>query len=227
MERSPLVTDRVQAIYDDIAPSWDARQGLVERRLMGDGMRRALARELRGCVLELGTGTGATLPFAHENPAVTSFTGTDLSAGMLAQARQKWDALVAQDQSGQPFPATFKTMDATRLAFPDATFDTVTASLMLCTVPDPAQTLREMARVCTPDGRIVLLEHVRAPNPLLAGIQKILTPMQERMLGCHLDRPTDRLVRDLGFRIERTEARFFRVFQLIVARPPGPPKDAS
>lgn len=219
------MTDRVQAIYDDIAPHWDARQGLVERKLMGEGMRRALAMELRGRVLELGTGTGATLPFARENAVITSFTGTDLSKGMLDQARQKWDALV--DRHAHPFPATFTIMDASHLDFPDASFDTVTTSLMLCTVPDPAQTLREMARVCTPDGKIVLLEHVRAPNLILAGMQKLLTPMQERMLGCHLDRPTDRLVRDLGFRIERTEARFFRVFQLIIARPPGPPKDAS
>lgn len=224
------MTDRVQAIkaiYDDVAPQWDTRQGLVERKLTGEGMRRALAMALRGNVLELGTGTGATLPFAIENAGITSFTGTDLSTGMLAQARQKWDALTAGTQGSAPFPATFTTMDATQLAFPDGTFDTVTTSLMLCTVPDPAQTLREMARVCTPDGRIVLLEHVRAPNPLLAGVQKLLTPMQERMLGCHLDRQTEDLVRDLGFRIEHTESRFFRIFRLIVARPPGPPKGTS
>jgi len=222
------VTDRVQAvkaIYDDIAPQWDARQGLVERKLMGEGMRRALAMELRGNVLELGTGTGATLPFARENGSVTSFTGTDLSTGMLAQARRKWDALVAEHNA--PFPATFTTMDATRLAFPDGAFDTVTTSLTLCTVPDPAQTLREMARVCSRDGRIVVLEHVRAPNPLLAGVQKLLTPLQERMLGCHLDRPTEDLMRDLGFAIDRTESRFFRIFRLIVARPPASPKGVS
>ncbi|MGB3330345.1 MAG: methyltransferase domain-containing protein [Thermomicrobiales bacterium] len=213
------MTDRVQHIYNDIAPQWDARQGLVERKLMGEGMRRALAQELRGRVLELGTGTGATLPFAIENPAITAFTGTDLSSGMLAQARAKWAALTQTHPA--PFAATFTELEATRLPFPDASFDTVTASLMLCTVPDPAQTLREMASVCTPDGHIVLLEHVRAPNPLLAGMQKMLTPVQERMLGCHLDRPTDRIVRDLGFRVEREETRFFRVFHLIVARPPA------
>ncbi|MGC4107760.1 MAG: methyltransferase domain-containing protein, partial [Thermomicrobiales bacterium] len=154
------MTDRVQAIYDDIAPQWDARQGLVERKLMGEQMRRDLAAALRGRVLELGTGTGATLPFAIENPAITAFTGTDLSSGMLAQARAKWAALTAVHA---PFPATFIELDATQLPFSDAAFDTVTASLMLCTVPDPAQTLREMARVCTPDGHIVLLEHVLPP----------------------------------------------------------------
>ena len=213
------MSERVQAIYDEIAPQWDARQGLVERKLMGEGMRRDLAMALRGRVLEIGTGTGATLPFAVENPAIGAFTGTDLSAGMLAQARAKWAALTAD---GAPFPADFAEVDASRLPYADAAFDTVTASLMLCTVPDPTATLREMARVCTPEGRIVLLEHVRAPNIVLAGMQKVLTPLQERMLGCHLDRPTDRLVRELGFGMEREETRFFGVFHLIVARPPAP-----
>lgn len=211
MEGTIVVTDRVQAIYDDIAPQWDARQGLVERKLMGEGMRSALAMALRGRVLELGTGTGATLPFALENPAITTFTGSDLSTGMLDQARAKWAALTADMPDGQPpFAATFAEADATHIPFANASFDSVTTSLMLCTVPDPALTLREMARVCVPDGRIVLLEHVRAPNLLVAGLQKMLTPVQERMLGCHLDRPTDRLVRDLGFRIEREDTSTLR-----------------
>jgi ubiquinone/menaquinone biosynthesis C-methylase UbiE len=208
--------DRVAAIYDEIAPTWDARQGLGERVLMGDAMRVALADALRGDVLELGTGTGAT--FRHLGAAgkagkITSLTGTDLSRGMLEEAGRSTAAL--------DVPVSLARMDAGALAFADGTFDTVTTSLMLCTVPDPARTLREMARVCKPHGRIVLLEHVRARNPLIALTQRMLTPLQVRMLGCHLDRRTDRLVRELGFHVERDESRFFGIFHLIVARPPG------
>jgi ubiquinone/menaquinone biosynthesis C-methylase UbiE len=87
-------------------------------------------------------------------------------------------------------------------------------------VPDAEQALREMARVCKPDGTVVLLEHVRARNPLLLGMQRALAPLQVRILGCHLDRPTDRLVQELGFRVEFERTRFFRIFHLIVARPP-------
>lgn len=205
---------RVAAIYDEIAPTWDQRQGLVERVLMGKAMRASLASHLAGDVLEIGSGTGATLPFLDQRESrITSLTGTDLSQGMLAEARQTVRAL------GQP--VALVRMDAGALAFADATFDTVTTSLMLCTVPDPARALREMMRVLKPGGKIVLLEHVRARNPLIALSQRILTPLQERMLGCHLDRRTDRLVRELGFRIEREETRFFGVFHLIVARPPA------
>jgi hypothetical protein len=77
-----------------------------------------------------------------------------------------------------------------------------------------------MARVCRPDGRIVLLEHVLPPNRFVAWWVRKLAPAQERMLGCHLDRQTDRLVRDLGFGVERDQSRFFGIFHLIIARPP-------
>lgn len=206
---------RVAAIYDEIAPEWDARQGVVERMLMGQPMRESLARLLTGDVLEVGTGTGPTLRLLAlaGNDRVTSYTGVDLSAGMLDQARPHAPRL--------PFPVELRQMNAGDLDFDDARFDTVTCSLTLCTVPDPAQALREMARVCRPDGTIVLLEHVRARNPLLHGLQRALNPLQVRMLGCHLDRPTDRLVRDLGLTVEFERTRFFGVFHLIVAHPPS------
>ena len=143
---------RVETIYDQIAPEWDGRQGLVERLLMGRAMRESLAGVLHGDVLEIGTGTGPTLALLAENARVTSFTGVDLSQGMLDQAQRK--------SSGLPFPVELRRMEAGQLHFPDAAFDAVTASLTLCTVPDPALALREMARICKPDGLIAVLEQL-------------------------------------------------------------------
>lgn len=210
MSSSPPIT-RVESIYDDIASTWDKRQGLVERVLMGEEMRRSLARELRGDVLEIGTGTGVTLRFLQDAPEIASFTGVDLSAGMLAEARN------AAAKAGHR--VRFAQMNAEALAFADGTFDTVTTSLMLCTVPNPGRALSEMSRVCKPEGKIVLLEHVLSPNRIFAKLQKLLTPLQVRQLGCHLDRPTDQLVRELGFHVERDESRFVGVFHMIVMRP--------
>jgi ubiquinone/menaquinone biosynthesis C-methylase UbiE len=202
---------RVEAIYDELAPKWDASVGRSERLLIGKRMRAAVGEQLQGDVLEIGTGTGATLRSLGHSGQITSFTGIDLSTGMLNQARQ-----VA---AGLQFPVDLRQMDATRLDFPDDSFDTVTVSLTLCTVPDPAQTLREMARVCRPAGRIVLLEHVLSPNPVVGWLQRRISPAQEWMLGCHLDRTTDRLVRNLGLGVERDESRLFGIFHLIVAQP--------
>lgn len=202
---------RVRQIYDNLAPSYDRSHALVERLVMGDGMRRGLAVELRGDVLEVAIGTGRNLPFYPAG--VGRVVGIDLSRGMLAQARRKAREL---DR-----PVALAQMDAQRLAFAAASFDTVTVSLALCTVPDPERTLRELARVCRPDGHLVLLEHVRSPVPPLAWLQGLLTPLQVRALGCHLDRTTVETLRRLGFVIETERSRFFGVFRLVVARPPG------
>jgi len=205
--------DRVAHIYNDIAPTWDQRQGLVERRLMGQPMREALAAQLHGDVLEIGTGTGPTLRLLAGNDRVTSFTGLDLSHGMLAEARHH--------ARGLPFPVDLRVGNAETLPFDAARFDTVTASLVLCTVPDAGRALREMARVCRPGGKVVLLEHVRAHNPVLHSLQRALNPLQVRMLGCHLDRPTNQLVRDLGYTVVHERSRFFGIFRLMVLEPPA------
>jgi ubiquinone/menaquinone biosynthesis C-methylase UbiE len=74
--------NRVAGIYDDLAPTWDQRQGLVERLLMGSAIRKRLAGELAGDVLEIGSGTGATMRYVDfKDAAITSFTATDLSMG--------------------------------------------------------------------------------------------------------------------------------------------------
>jgi ubiquinone/menaquinone biosynthesis C-methylase UbiE len=203
---------RIEAIYDRLAPRWNERMGRSERTMVGDDFRQRLADALTGDVLDVGIGTGTTLRYLAASSRVTSYTGVDLSTGMLAEAARAAEAC--------PFPVTLKQMNAEALtAFADDAFDTVTASLVLCTVPDAAAALREMSRVCRPNGRIVLLEHVRAPNWLVGGLQRVVAPLQVRHMGCHLDRPTDRLVRELGFAVERDDARFFGIFHLMVIRP--------
>jgi ubiquinone/menaquinone biosynthesis C-methylase UbiE len=205
---------RISTIYDRLAPQWNARLGFVERRLMGEALRRTLGNWLQGDVLEIGTGTGATLPHVDfSSGRITSFTGTDISPGMLDEAKK---SVEPNDR------LRFALLPADALAFPDASFDTVTCSLVLCTVPDPEKALREMSRVCKPDGRVIVLEHVRARNPLLAFMQKILTPVQARMIGCHFDRKTDQLLHDLGFAVEHEERRFFGIFVLLRTRPISP-----
>lgn len=211
MPASPSdTTDRIRHVYDNLAPTWNECEARGERLLFGDDFRREIGAALTGDVLEIGTGTGATLRFVDWNQ-VTSYTATDLSAGMLAEARERPEA--------QGHPVSFEQVEATSLPYPDASFDTVTISLTLCTVPDPERTLREMSRVCRPGGRIVLMEHVKAPNPILSGLQRALSPLQERRMGCHLARPTDALIREMGFPIERHERRLFSIVHLLVLRP--------
>jgi ubiquinone/menaquinone biosynthesis C-methylase UbiE len=205
---------RLTRIYDARATRWDQREGRAENRALGDTFRDRLASQLQGDVLEIGVGTGETLRrLRNLNPPITSYTGIDISTAMLAQA--------SRYKTGNRFPVSFHQANAEALTmFADNTFDTVTGSLVLCTVPDQEAALREMARVVKPDGRIVLIEHVLARNAVLKGTMKVLAPLQARNMGCHIDRHTDRIIRKLGFRVEQDRTRMFGIVHLIVARPP-------
>lgn len=135
-------------VYRRMTPLYDAVFGA----LLQDGRRRAIEhlKPVAGeSVLEVGVGTGVDL---DAYPPSCRVTAIDLSMAMLERARGRVDGT---DQSR----VWFAQMDATRLAFPDAAFDAVYAPHVVNVVPDPLAIGREMARVCRPGGRVVLLNH--------------------------------------------------------------------
>jgi ubiquinone/menaquinone biosynthesis C-methylase UbiE len=202
-------TERVHRIYVERAASYDRSLGFVEHHVLGP-MRRAFGSLLHGETLEVAIGTGLNMPFYAA--AVTHGVGSELSYPMLNQAIARARHLGLRFAGVQA--------DATELPFKDASFDTVAISLALCTIPEPAAALLEMARVCRPDGRVILLEHVRSTAAPLALLQRVLTPMQVRSQGCHLDRDTISLAQSLGFRCEVVESRLCNAVRLVVAQPP-------
>ena len=76
--------------------------------------------------------------------------------------------------------------DATALPFADATFDTVTFCLVLCTVPDDGRAVAEAVRVLRPGGRIVAFEHTRSPNRLVRLVEHVMDPFTVRFQGDHM-----------------------------------------
>jgi ubiquinone/menaquinone biosynthesis C-methylase UbiE len=206
-------SDRIRRLYDDRAATYDRSLGLVER-LVVESFREDYGALLQGETLDVGIGSGLNLPFY--SPSVTRAVGVDLSFEMLRQAEQRARELA--------IPVALVQADAEALPFADAAFDTVAISLALCTIPDPAKALSELARICRPDGRVVLLEHVRSPHRPLAAIQGLLSPLNERASGCHLDRETFDLARSLGFTVREVRGRLFDVFRLAIARPPTSPR---
>src|SRR5215213_9495147 len=191
-------TERIRRLYDDRAATYDRSLGIVERIMLGE-FRQAYGAMLRGETIEVGVGSGLNIPFY--SPAVTRVVGVDLSGEMLRLARERASLL--------NIPFALVQADAEALPFPDAAFDTVAISLALCTIPDPVRALRELGRVCRQGGRIVMLEHVRSTARPLAALQSALSPLNERALGCHLDRDTIDLARSLGFSIDEARTRLF------------------
>ncbi|MEO7134806.1 MAG: methyltransferase domain-containing protein [Vicinamibacterales bacterium] len=135
-------------VYGRLTPLYD----LVFSPMLQEGRRRAmeyLKPEPGESVLEIGVGTGADL---RDYQVPCRVTAIDLSMAMLEHARGRIDGADAPR-------VAFAQMDATNLAFADATFDAVYAPHVVNVVPDPAAIGREIARVCRPDGRVVLLNH--------------------------------------------------------------------
>lgn len=181
-----------------------------------DLMDRMIKPELRsrvlglaaGKVLEVGVGTGNNLRYYPEGCEVT---GIDLSPGMLAKAKAKVkEAKVA---------VTLLEMDAQNLKFPDNHFDTVVATCVFCSVPDPLKGLQEIKRVCKPNGKVILLEHVRSENPILGKIMDILDPLTVRLIGPHINRRTVENVQKTGMKIQSVEDQKTKILKLIIAEP--------
>jgi len=172
---------------------------LIFRRL-----RRRVFPSLRGDVLELGAGTGVNLPLYGAGARVTA---CDYSGEMLA-----WSA-----QRRAQAPVTLVQTDAQHLPFADSSFDVVTASLLFCSVTDPALGLAEARRVLRAGGRLVLLEHTRGSG-LGAWLTDTFHPLWcAWSRECHLNRETARTVAGAGFKIQRVERHALGVVQVIEA----------
>jgi ubiquinone/menaquinone biosynthesis C-methylase UbiE len=207
---------QLREVYDKRAAIYDAATGRGGTGLVRN-LRARFGDSLRGKTLEIAIGSGRNLPYYSSH--VTRSVGIDLSSGMVEVAAKRARELHRS--------IDLLIMDAQRLAFPDHIFDTVAVSLGLCTIPDPKAALREMSRVCKSDGQIVLLEHVRSPMWPVAAIQRLVSPIQERLNGCHLARETIGLARECGLEIEREDQRLLGIMRLVIARPARCAKPAN
>jgi ubiquinone/menaquinone biosynthesis C-methylase UbiE len=162
------------AVYDPVLAG-------VERAGLGE-VRVELLAAARGNTLEIGAGTGANL--AHVPPTVSALTLVEPSEGMRAR-------LIRRVAAHPHLPPTVVTSgDAATLPVPDASVDTVVATLVLCSVGDLGGTLREIRRVLAPDGQLLLLEHV-AGHGRTRRIQGIIDPVWRVIAqGCRLVRDT-------------------------------------
>jgi ubiquinone/menaquinone biosynthesis C-methylase UbiE len=117
-------------------------------------------------------------------------------------------------------PVELRVGDAQALDFPDASFDTVLSTLSLCTIPDPAQAVREATRVLRPGGRLILLEHVRSPLLPVRLIQRLLEPIALRLEHDHLLREPLEYVEAAGLVVEQIERSRLGLVERLVARKP-------
>jgi ubiquinone/menaquinone biosynthesis C-methylase UbiE len=155
--------------------------------------RERVAGAAEGRVLDVGIGSGLNLPFYGQR--AREVFGLDPSSRLLARAR---------DQT-QHTRLHVHLLEGSAECIPlaDRSMDTVVMTWTGCSIPDVRGALREMRRVLGPDGRLLFVEHGRAPQPGVARWQERLDPLWLRLSGgCHLSRKIDDLLSDAGFRIE-------------------------
>ncbi|MBA2339120.1 MAG: methyltransferase domain-containing protein [Pyrinomonadaceae bacterium] len=192
-------------VYDRLAAHYDCAMRPLEGWLLAR-LRAKVFRELPtdGRILEVGAGTGANFAYySDEARGVAS----ELSREMLKRAREK----------KRPMRVHLACNNAEQLPFADASFDAAFATLVFCSVASPQQAFAELRRVVRPEGRVVLLEHVR-PEGLLGSLFDVLSLVTVPLFDDHFNRQTAREAVRAGLEVERIDKHLGGIVQLIVCR---------
>jgi len=165
-----LDKETITKAYARWAPVYDLVFGAVFER--GREAAIAAAERIGGRILEVGVGTGISLP--DYSPA-NRICGVDISEPMLQKAMERVAKLDLRHVEG------LWVMDAEHLRFPDDSFDVVVAQYVITTVPNPEATLDEFARVLKPGGEIVLVSRVGAEAGLRKALEKWFAPAARKL----------------------------------------------
>lgn len=157
--------------------------------------RRWLVPNVSGSLLEVGSGTGANIPF---------FPCHALTELVLSDVKLHQERLRSRLEDSCFADASLVESSAEELPFPDRRFDSTLATLVFCSVPNLMKGLREVRRVLKPGGRLFFMEHVLPHNNHLAIPMQAINPVWKLAAGgCHLNRRTAEAIEEAGFTIER------------------------
>ena len=181
-------------------------------------LRRALLYfHAKGDVLEVGAGTGRNLGYYPGKSTVNKIVLTDSSEKMLERAKEKLRYMASDERERYEVTEA----DAANLkSFGNNSFDTIVDTFGLCSFDDPVAVLKELQRVCKPDGKILLLEHGRSKSYL--GLSGYLDKHAERHAknwGCVWNRDLDQIVEDAGMKLEKLDHWHFGTTYYMVCRP--------
>ena len=199
-----LNTQKVEKVYSAYSRFYD----LVFGKLFDDSRTtaiRLLDLKPGDRILEVGVGTGLSLPFYPRDCRVI---GIDLTGPMLEKGIER----VRQRQLNH---IDLQQMDATHMAFAEDSFDAVMAAFVMTAVPHPHQVLAEMCRVCRPGGKIILLNHFSNENPIVSRLEKSISPLCTR-IGFRTDLTLEALLKGSPLAIrQKLRVNPFRFWQTV------------
>lgn len=200
---SPASSD-LRRLYNRFAKDYDLVEGTFDALSGVAWLRDRWLRKARGRVLEVGAGTARTV---RNYEGADQVVLSELSDRMLQRGLQR--------ATNSPLNNRIRPMqcDMQHLPFLADSFDTVVSSQTLCTVPDPVAALREMGRVCRPDGRILLSEHgLSDQHQWVNTLLEHYTDLSVEHLGCHPNRDHVALAREAGLHIVQVQRSHLGVF---------------
>lgn len=192
----PMSVSDIKESYDEYADQMD-RFEWIDSVILGR-YRRARFGDVEGRVLDVACGTGTNFKYL---PDSVDLVGIDISPEMLANATKQLAEL--------EIDGALKEMDAQELKFADDSFNAVISSLSTCTFPDPVAVLREMERVCKPDGTIRLVEHGRSDIGPMAKYQEWRADAHYEKTGCRWTQEPRELVSEAGLDVRNTNTGLF------------------
>jgi len=188
-------------IYDKFAESYDKIFAPFESCFL-NGWREETLSYLpeNAVILEIGAGTGANFQFY---PACKHAVASEISIKMLEVARGKTDVVQFVQASAETLP------------FAENVFDAAFATLVFCSIPNPQNAFRELQRIVKPNGKIILLEHVR-PNNTLGYLFDLLNVFTVALIEDYFNRQTAKIAAESGSKVLEVKRKAFGVVNLIV-----------
>ena len=174
-------------------------------------IRSTLVHKAYGQVLEIGFGTGANFPYYVHTTRVDAIEPNPQMSKQAATRIKKAQSSIHTHQA-----------KAEQLPFEENRFDSVVATLVFCTIPDPERALQEIRRTAKPGASVLFFEHVKINQKLVAKAQQALTPVWKKICdGCHLDRDTLLLIKNSGLEMTNVTSHYGGLFLTIECQNPN------
>ncbi|HLQ84354.1 MAG TPA: class I SAM-dependent methyltransferase [Pseudogracilibacillus sp.] len=196
-------TNKIKERYNRISKVYNIMDHMIR-----SSWRKEILSDLKGEILEVGVGTGASFEYY---PMKVNVTGIDFSPKMLDIAQSKIPKSKAEIKLLE--------MDIEQMNFPDNSFDTVISSCVFCSVPNPIEGLKEIRRVVKPEGKIIMLEHMRSENAVVGKILDLTNPFTVRLTGANVNRETIKNLEAAGLKLIKEEYLMTSIMRKLIISP--------
>ena len=196
-------TEQIKKRFDRISSKFEVMDHFVK-----EDWRKELLKGVHGHILEVGVGLGTNFKYYPQEATVK---GIDFSPKMLERARENLDSAAANIELFE--------MDVENLEFEDNSFDYIVSTCVFCSVPNPVKGFKELRRVIKPNGKIVMLEHMRSENEIIGKVLDFFNPVSVNLIGVNINRKTLSNLYQANLEVDEQEFLMTSVMRKLVLSP--------